>query len=211
MNNEAEPIVSAMKIERKIPVCGKKVFLGRLYGESVGVVVCGVGKVNAAMGTQIAVDELGAEIIINVGVAGGLNESVDIGRIYGISGAVQYDFDLTAINGTPIGTLDECKENYLPLSVSKLFPEKKIATGDRFNDSEQDFRLLTEVLKADIRDMECGAVAQVCMHAKVKCYAFKIISDLAGSGSTVEQYKNNLKICFESLSLELENILKSVK
>ena len=211
MDSEAEPIVSAMKIERKFPFCGKKIFLGKLYGESVGVVVCGVGKVNAAIGTQIAVDELGAEKIINVGVAGGLNDRVAVGDIYAISHAVQYDFDLTTVNGTEIGTLDECETNYLPLSTSKTFSLKKVATGDRFNDSKEDYKLLTEVLKADIRDMECGAVAQVCMHAKVKCYAFKIISDLAGSGSTVEQYRNNLKICFKRLSLELENILKSVK
>ena len=211
MDNEAEPIVSAMKIERKFPFCRKKIFLGKLYGESVGVVVCGVGKVNAAIGTQIAVDELGAETIINLGVAGGLNSGVCVGDIYSISHAVQYDFDLTAINGTEIGTLDECKTNYLPLAVSSAFSQKRIATGDRFNDSKEDYKLLTQVLKADIRDMECGAVAQVCMHAKVKCYAFKIISDLAGSGSTVEQYRNNLAVCFKTLSSELENIIKSVK
>ena len=211
MDSEATAVVSAMKIERKMLVCGKKIFLGKLYGESVGVVVCGVGKVNAAVGTQIAVDELGAETVINLGVAGGLNNGVAVGDIYGISHAVQYDFDLTTVNGTQIGTLDECKENYLPLATSSAFSLKRIATGDRFNDSKEDFKLLTETLNADIRDMECGAVAQVCMHAKVKCYAFKIISDLAGSGSTVEQYRNNLKVCFKNLSLELENIVKSVK
>ena len=211
MDSEAATIVSAMKIERKMLVCGKKIFLGKLYGESVGVVVCGVGKVNAAIGTQIAVDELGAETIINLGVAGGLNNGVTVGDVYGISEAVQYDFDLTTVNGTKIGTLDECKENYLPLATSSAFSLKRIATGDRFNDSKQDFELLTKTLGADIRDMECGAVAQVCMHAKVKCYAFKIISDLAGSGNTYEQYKNNLKTCFKTLSLELENIVKTVK
>ena len=211
MDSEAEPIVSAMKIERKFTVCGKKIFLGKLFGESAGAVICGVGKVNAAIGTQIAVDELGAETVINIGVAGGLNSGVTVGKIYSVSHAVQYDFDLTAINGTPIGTLDECKENFLPLATASLYPLKKIATGDRFNDSETDFKLLTEVLKADIRDMECGAVAQVCMHAKVSCYAFKIISDLAGSGSTVEQYRNNLKICFETLTKELKNIINAVK
>ena len=211
MVSEAEPIASAMKIERKLIICGKKILLGKLYNENAGIVICGVGKVNAAMGAQIAVDELGAEIIINLGVAGGLNSGVNVGDIYGISHAVQYDFDLTAINGTKIGTLDECKENYLPLATSSAYSLKKIATGDRFNDSKEDYKLLTEVLKADIRDMECGAVAQVCMHAKVKCYAFKIISDLAGSGSTVEQYKNNLQICFKTLKEELETIVKSVK
>lgn len=211
MESEAEPIISAMLIERKFSFCGKKIFLGMLYGERVGVVVCGVGKVNAAMGTQIAVDELGADLVINLGVAGGLNDGVEVGEIYGILGAVQYDFDLTKVNGTEIGTLDECKTNYLPLAACSAYPLKRLATGDRFNDSKADFELLTKVLGADIRDMECGAVAQVCMHAKVKCYAFKIISDIAGSGSTVDQYRDNLKICFKTLSKELENIVKSVK
>ncbi|MDE7265763.1 MAG: 5'-methylthioadenosine/adenosylhomocysteine nucleosidase, partial [Clostridia bacterium] len=59
---------------------------------------------------------------------------------------------------------------------------------------------------ADIRDMECGAIAHVCMHAKIPCRSFKIISDLAGSGSTTEQYLKNLSICFETLTKELKNI-----
>ena len=70
MENEAEPIIRAMKAERNIVFCGKRILTGRLFGQKVGIVVCGVGKVNAACGTQIAVDELGAEEIINVGVAG---------------------------------------------------------------------------------------------------------------------------------------------
>lgn len=211
MAKEAEPIISAVEIERDIKICGKRVIIGKLYKKSAGIVVCGVGKVNAAMGAQIAVTELGATEIINIGVAGGLNNSVRVGEIYGIGKAVQYDFDLAEINGTEIGTLDECQENYLPLAVSEIYPVKNVATGDRFNDSKADFTLLTETLKADIRDMECGAIAQVCMHADVPFRAFKIISDVAGSGSTFEQYKSNLKLCFNTLERELENIVKSSK
>lgn len=207
MENEAEPIIRAMKAERNIIFCGKRILTGRLFGQKVSIVVCGVGKVNAACGTQIAVDELGAEEIINVGVAGGLNSTLEVGGIYEISHAVQYDFDLTQLNGTPIGTLDECKENYLPLSVTGAFPTKRLATGDRFNDSQSDYRLLTDTLEADIRDMEGGAVAQVCMHANVKCRSVKIISDLARSGSTTEQFKRNLSLCFKTLERSLEKIL----
>ncbi|MDE7453735.1 MAG: 5'-methylthioadenosine/S-adenosylhomocysteine nucleosidase, partial [Clostridia bacterium] len=191
MQKEAQPILDELtnKTERK--VCGKPVYEGELFGKKTAVIVCGVGKVNAACGAQYAIDLLGADEIINIGVAGGLNGGVKVGEIYGISKAVQYDFDLTQLNGTAIGTLDECKENYLPLKGSR-YPERKLATSDRFNDSKDDYKLLTEVLKADIRDMEGAAIAQVCMHAKVPCRAFKIISDLAGSGSTTEQYLSNL-------------------
>ncbi|MCI9407988.1 MAG: 5'-methylthioadenosine/S-adenosylhomocysteine nucleosidase [Clostridia bacterium] len=206
MEKEAAPILEVMRVRRFLNFCGKRVLTGELYGVRCGVVVCGVGKVNAAMGTQIAIDELGAEVIINVGVAGGLNGSLEVGKIYEISHAVQYDFDLTQLNGTKIGTLDECKENFLALDALSLYPLKKLATGDRFNDSAEDFKLLTE-LGADIRDMEGAAVAQVCMHAKVELRAYKVISDLAGSGSTTEQYMKNLAVCADTLKRELKNIV----
>ncbi len=206
MEKEAAPILEVMRVRRFLNFCGKRVLTGELYGVRCGVVVCGVGKVNAAMGTQIAIDELGAEFIINVGVAGGLNGSLEVGKIYEISHAVQYDFDLTQLNGTKIGTLDECKENFLALDALSLYPLKKLATGDRFNDSAEDFKLLTE-LGADIRDMEGAAVAQVCMHAKVELRAYKVISDLAGSGSTTEQYMKNLAVCADTLKRELKNIV----
>ena len=153
MDKEAQPVLNAINIERDITYCGKRLVTGKLSGESIGIVICGVGKVNAACGTQIAIDELGADVIINVGVAGGLNGGVKVGKIYAISNVVQYDFDLSQLNGTKIGTLDECSENYLPLALSDGYPTKKLATGDRFNDSKQDYRLLTEVLHADVRDM----------------------------------------------------------
>ena len=123
---------------------------------------------------------------------------------------MQYDFDLTQLNRTKIGTLDGFEENYLPLAGGN-YPLKKLATGDRFNDSENDYKLLTEVLNADIRDMEGGAIAQVCINSGVPCYAFKIISDVAGNGSTTEQYIKNLSVCFKTFSLELKNIIGAVR
>lgn len=206
MAKEAEPIIKHFKNASEEFICDKRVICGKLFGERAGIVICGVGKVNAASGAQLAIDRLGASTIINLGVAGGLNKTVNVGDIYSISSAVQYDFDLTKLNGTAIGTLDEFNENYLPLSVSKMYAVKKLATGDRFNDDSADYKLIAKKLGADIRDMEGGAIAQVCLHADVKCYAFKIISDIAGSGSTIEQYTNNLSLCFKTLERELKNI-----
>lgn len=209
MQTEADPVICAMqKVSFDDKIYGMRVVRGELYGEPVGVVVCGVGKVNAARGTQYAVEKLGAYVIINIGVAGGLNSAMSIGGIYAVSAAVQYDFDLTQLNGTEIGTLDECKENYLSLPHSDAYTAKKLGTGDRFNDSKEDFLLLTEKLGADVRDMEGAAIAQVCMHCGIKCYQYKIISDIAGSGVTTDEYSRNLGICVERLKSELPTILK---
>lgn len=209
LKSEADCVIGAMDIEKDYIHCDKRVVTGELFGETVAVVVCGVGKVNAACGTQYALDLLGADVIINLGVAGGLNDTVEVGGVYSVGKVVQYDFDLAQLNGTAIGTLNEFEESYLPLSHARGFEEKAAGTGDRFNDDRDDFLLLTAGFGADLRDMELGAVAQVCAHANVKCYAFKAVSDVAGEGSTTEQYYKNLEICFNSLKGELENMLKA--
>ena len=206
MEKEAAPVLAHTAVKKDSLICGKRVIYGKLFGKKTAVIICGVGKVNAAMGAQIAIDRLNADKIINLGVAGGLRKELEIGDIYGISAAVQYDFDLTAINGTAIGTLDEFKENYIDLSVKELFPLKKLATGDRFNDSKDDYKLLTNVLNADIRDMEGGAIAQVCAHAKIEAYSFKAISDVYGRGSTAKQFQENTALCMSRLDGRLKDI-----
>ncbi|MGN1060899.1 MAG: hypothetical protein ACI4QN_04125, partial [Candidatus Coproplasma sp.] len=144
MESEAEPVIANMSCVERKDVYGRGVICGRLCGEKTAVVVCGVGKVNAAAGTQYAIDCLGADRIVNIGVAGGLNSSTKVANIYGISAVVQYDFDLVALNGTPMGTLNEYSQPYLPLSLTAAYPLRKVGTGDRFNDDVDDFELLTK-------------------------------------------------------------------
>ena len=154
--------------------------------------------------------ELGATEIINIGVAGGLNNSVRVGEIYGIGKAVQYDFDLAEINGTKIGTLDECQENYLPLAVSEIYPVKNVATGDRFNDSPVDHALLLE-LGCAVREMEAGAIAQIAKNADVPFTSVKSISDVYGMGSTTEQFKRNTALACAALKEKMKEILESLE
>ena len=210
MESEAAPVVANMTELSQSTVCGKRVYTGKLCGRDVAVIVCGVGKVNAACGAQLAADRYSADCVINVGVAGGLNSGCKVGEIYAISHAVQYDFDLVQLNGTPMGTLNEFEDKYLPLSVTGSYPQKKLATGDRFNDDRRDFELLIGEMHADIRDMEGGAIVQACAHAGVAVYSFKAISDVAGSGSTTEQFTRNLAMCAEHLKSDICGIFADV-
>lgn len=211
MDSEAAPVTENMQDAVCEIICDKKVYLGKLCGEECAVIVCGVGKVNAACATQLACDRYSAEAVINIGVAGGLNSSLKIGEIYSIEYACQYDFDLAQLNGTPLGTLNEFEGRWMTLSVAGDFPLKKLATGDRFNDDRRDFLMLTEAFGADIRDMEGGAIAQACIHANIPFYSFKAISDLAGSGSTTEQFLKNTALCAENLRSQMQNIFTSVR
>ena len=141
------------------------------------------------------------EVLLNVGVAGALHAPMQVAEVYRVRAAVQYDFDLAAINGTSVGTLNEYTARELPLDrAGNAFPEALLATGDRFNDSLVDYRFLVEDVQADLRDMEGAAIAHVARRANVPLRALKAVSDVAGSGSTADQYHANLTHALKALS-----------
>lgn len=211
MQSEANILLDEMNIQRSLTVSGKNIYVGMLYGKQVALCVCGVGKVNAALGTQLLVSKFDVKKLINVGVAGGLNSGTELCAVYQIGAAVQFDFDLVELNGTKMGTLNGYEEPYLPLELLKApFPVKNLGTADRFNDSKDDFKLLTEELKADIRDMEGGAIVQAAHAASLPVYMLKAISDVAGSGSTTEQFLINKDKALLNLKAALPTIFEEL-
>ena len=209
MEREAELLLDSMKIKKTQHMCGKTTYFGTAFGHDIVLVVSGVGKVNAAAGACVAI-LAGADRILNFGVAGGLHKNTEIGKLFLIERAVQYDFDCTQLNGLPVGTLDGETENFLPLFCPALpYERRALGTGDRFNDSPADHALLTE-LGCDIREMEGGAIAQVCKYAGVPFASVKAISDVYGSGSTTEQFRNNCALALQNLRSELKTILDAM-
>ena len=209
MQSEADILLDEMKISRSLTVSGKKIHVGMAYGKEIAVCVCGVGKVNAALGAQILISKFDAKSLLNFGVAGSLNTHTELCSVNQISSATQFDFDLVQLNGTKIGTLNEYQEPYLHLNTLPLnFPKKKLATADRFNDSADDYALLTKELQADIRDMEGGAIVQAAFAAQLPVYLIKAISDVAGSGSTTEQFLINKDIALANLKAVLPAIFE---
>ena len=212
MQCEADILLDDMHVYRALTGSGKKVFVGNAYGKEIALIVCGVGKVNAALGAQILVSKFDVKSLINFGVAGGLNKNTELCAVYEIKQATQFDFDLTQLNGTKIGTLDEYQENYLKLQSVKIkgLQKRTLATADRFNDSPVDYQLLTQELGADIRDMEGGAIVQAGYSAELPVYSFKAISDVAGSGSTTDQYLQNRATALQNLKGLLPDIFEKL-
>lgn len=206
MDNEAQCVVGNMTDASETREFGRRVIRGRLGGESVVVIVSGIGKSNAAAATQMAIS-FGADIVLNIGVAGGLDPELNVGDIYEIESAVQYDFDLSDVTGNMVGTLDERDTPYIPLFTPGKRQAMVIGSGDRFNDSDDDNDLLLNVLACSLRDMECAAVAQVCETAGVKCIAFKCITDVRGKGKMTGQYVDNLHGCLEKLAAAVPELV----
>ena len=211
MQSEADILLNQMHIDRSLTISGKNIHIGTAFGKDIAVCVCGVGKVNAALGTQLLISKFDVEIILNFGVAGSLNQNTQLCQVYQIAAAVQFDFDLVQLNGTKIGTLNEYTENYLIFNTLNIpFEQRKLGTADRFNDSAEDYKLLTEELSADIRDMEGAAIVQVAYAAAMPVYSIKAISDVAGSGSTTEQFLINKDKALENLKTALPTIFENL-
>ena len=209
MDNEAQCVIDNLQDASETREFGRRVVRGSLNGEPTAVYVSGIGKSNAAATTQMAI-QAGADTVINLGVAGGLDPAIKVADIYEVDSAVQYDFDLSAVNGTMVGTLDERDTPYIPLATVGKFPSMLIATGDRFNDSDEDNDLLLNVLVCQLRDMECAAVAQICEAAGVRCVAFKCVTDVRGQGAMTGQYVDNLKGCLAKLKAEVPGLFEAV-
>ena len=210
MECEAESVVRNLADVEESFVFGRRVVRGTIGGVGTAVVVAGVGKANAASGTQLAIGTLGADAIINVGVAGGLDPALSVGAVYRAARAVEYDFDLSKVNGTSVGTPNERDTPFFDLASAGDWPVAVVATGDRFTDDEGDFAFLRETFGASVRDMELGAIAHVAFHAGVPVYSFKAITNVVGHGAMTSQYKANLARCLDVLTRDTPKFFASI-
>ena len=85
---------------------GMDFYKGTLSGKPVVVVRSGIGKVNAAVCTQILADCYHVDAVINTGIAGSLRAEIDIGDIVLSTDAVQHDMDATGF-GYPVGQIPQ--------------------------------------------------------------------------------------------------------
>ena len=205
MQKEADALLAKAEIRKEFTHFGKKLWEGEACGVPFTLIVTGVGKTNAAASAMLAIAR-GADRLLNIGVAGGITPRAKIGSLWQIDRAVQYDFDLSTINGTPVGTLDEYQTPYLPLRTGGKFPTATLATADSFASGQDDMALL-DSLGADVRDMEGAAIAHIAYAAGVPCTMFKSISDNAREES-VREYRENMLIALGALSDNIREILE---
>ena len=103
MDEEVDSLVGKMDILEIDERAGMRFCRGRLLGRTVCVVRSGIGKVNAAVCAEILCDK-GADVIINTGIAGGMQSFIRIGDVVISSDAVQHDMDAVGF-GYPLGQI----------------------------------------------------------------------------------------------------------
>jgi nucleoside phosphorylase len=163
MECEAQAVIRNLADVRERLISGRRVVFGSLSGTETAVVVSGVGKVNAAAGTQLAIGSLNAKTIINVGVAGGLEPSLTVGSVYSAIRAVEYDFDLSNVNGSSVGIHDERDTPFYELAkVDKATATELIAKGGLTALANADGVVTTQKVSAYLKKLvDCGRAVKV--------------------------------------------------
>ncbi|GIM29326.1 5'-methylthioadenosine/S-adenosylhomocysteine nucleosidase [Clostridium polyendosporum] len=202
MSEELEILLKDMNLKKSETKANMTFHEGNLWGKDVVAVVCGIGKVNAAICTQILISEYNVDNIINVGVAGGIGKDIYPGDVVIADSLVQHDVD-TTVFGDKYGQIPRldtfdfkcdsklievaqqaCKE----LSEIKSFTGR-IVTGDQFIASIEKIQWLASEFEAFACEMEGGSIAHVCYLNQVPFVVIRSISDNANNGAHMDFQK----------------------
>jgi len=192
---ELKDLMSDVTIKEK---AGMKFYRGVLEGKPAIVVQSGVCKVNAAICTQILIDDFHVNYVINTGIGGSLQNIIDIGDIVISTDAVQHDVDATVwgyapgqVPGMPtyIFPADQRLIELAEKVCAEVNPEIKtfrgrIVSGDQFISDKDIKQKLIDTYSGYSCEMEGAAIAQTAWRNKVPFVILRVISDKA-DGSAV--------------------------
>ncbi|MBO4513803.1 MAG: 5'-methylthioadenosine/adenosylhomocysteine nucleosidase [Victivallales bacterium] len=194
---EVQELIDALKDAKEEKHSDRCFHIGKLEGQNVVIVECGVGKVNSARTTQMLIDFYTPWAIINTGVGGGLAPGLKIGDIILGEKLVQHDFDVSPLGYVPgqiIGLSTEKKPTYflgdkailaaLKAAVASVAKDRNvrlgcIASGDVFVSKGNLKQVLHDNFGADVAEMEGASIAHVASTANVPFAVIRAVSDLA--------------------------------
>jgi adenosylhomocysteine nucleosidase len=200
MEIEVATLKNLMHVENVVKKADMDFCEGTLEGMPVVVVQCGVGKVNAGMCVQILSDLFHVTHIINTGVAGSLNASLDIGDILVSKDALQHDFDVTPLGYKP-GQIpglqvlsfeaDPAMKETAIAACRKVNPdihvlEGRVVSGDQFISSADVKDRLVNLFQGDCAEMEGASIAQASYLNHLPYLVVRAISDKADNSAHMD-------------------------
>ena len=193
MDIEVDALKEQMLDVTRVNKASMEFYQGKLNGKDVVVVRSGIGKVNAAVCTQILADVFEVEAVINTGIAGSLRNEINIGDIVVSTDALQHDMDAVEF-GYPKGQIPGMKVFSFVANAAlretavrvcqkvnsdiQVF-EGRIVSGDQFVASGEQKEHIISVTGACCTEMEGAAIAQTAYSNGVPFVILRAISDKA--------------------------------
>jgi len=200
MEEEVNLLKEKMEAVQVVKKATLDFYKGKLAGKDVVIVRSGIGKVNAAICTQMLADLFEVDCVVNTGIAGSLNAMINIGDIVLSTDAVQHDMDAVAF-GYDLGVIPRMPVSFFPADeklraaartiCEKVNPEIKVhegrvATGDQFiaDKAKKDFIITNFAAKCT--EMEGAAIAQAAYSNNLPFLIIRAISDKADNSAQMD-------------------------
>lgn len=200
MELEVEKLIEAMTDKETVEYARRTFYIGKLNGVKTVLARCGVGKVNAGVTVQMMVDKFGIDAIINTGVAGSLNEKIDIGDIVLATGAVYHDMEAVAFGYKP-GQVPQMDIFEFPTdpeliqaaedACHRVNPDIKtfrgrVASGDQFIADRETKNRIKLTFDPMCVEMEGCAMAHAAYLNDIPCLIIRAISDKADDSAEMD-------------------------
>ena len=199
MQVEVEILLGNMEDKKVMEKAGSTFYEGKLKGLPVVVVQCGVGKVNAALCTQILCDLYDVTHIVNTGIAGSLCADLDIGDLVVSEDAMYHDVDAVHF-GYPMGKIpgmdttefpaDKAMMDYAFAAAEAVNPGHtrigRVASGDQFVAEKALKEKIIAVTGGLCTEMEGAAIAQTAYRNRIPFVILRAISDKADDSAEMD-------------------------
>lgn len=194
---------------------GRRFHVGTLHGAPVVLVLCGIGKVAAALTTTLLAERYAPQSLVFTGVAGGMGDGVRVGDVVVAEALLQHDMDasplfprfevpltgrsrfgadaaLTAALAEAatavLGTPGHFGPDAQALGVTApALHRGLVISGDRFVSAAAECGALRQALPEALAvEMEGAALAQVCHDLGLPFAVLRTISDRADDSAHVD-------------------------
>lgn len=220
MEEEINQIRDLMEQVEVKTIASMDFYNGIIGNKNIIVVRSGIGKVNAAICTQILINQYQVEGIINTGIAGSLKNEINIGDMVLSTDSIQHDVDVRAF-GHDYGVIPRMESSIFIADKNMLQTAKdackrvnpdinvysgRILSGDQFVQNKEKKIWLTSYFQGLCVEMEGAAIAQAASLNHVPFLIVRAISDKADDSANMDYDKFEAKAIQHSLNLLLEMI-----
>ncbi|GAA1392289.1 5'-methylthioadenosine/adenosylhomocysteine nucleosidase [Luteococcus peritonei] len=164
-------------------------------GKVVTLVTCGIGLVNAAVSTALAIETHSPRAVVSIGSAGGLGKDVRVGDIivgdsyrYADADSTAFGYEYGQIPSMPLAYAGD--ERLLEMVRADQADDTvhvgEIVSGNSFIDARLAPTVQERFPQALAADMESTAIAQVARGYKLPFVCVRSISDLCGPSAATD-------------------------
>lgn len=197
MSKELALLTPLLENKETVALDGYEFTTGRIGNHEIIAMECGIGKVNAAMGTYALLSHFSLNLVLSTGVAGGADPSANVMDVVIADRIAYHDVwcGPETIPGQAAGMpvfFTSCPDVTALLPESDSVKHGLLCSGDMFIDSIEQVREIKRKFSDALAvDMESAAIAHVCFKKGVSFFCMRVISDSPGAGhNNAVQYDN---------------------